>query len=600
MNNKHIRFAFISIVIALFSSKAHAFPALLNIWLTDYAQETPEAGEVGCQLCHERSTGGNGWNEYGWTLRTEFLSVEGTQQQRLLSALEAIENNISIPNTDITFLDEVEIGAQPGWREGAVNTIRLRNNTISGVISPPTTFSCGALIDPGSSLDAFCGQVDDPQAGIEQGDLQIDLQTIATDLVSPILAVSEPSSPNFIYVIEQGGTVKKVNINNGEQELFLDFSNELVDSFSFDGFDERGLLGFAFDPNYQTNNRVYTYISKNADSTADFSTLDPGQSANHQTVISEWIVVNPQGNAVTGSEREMLVIDQPQFNHNGGTIVFGPDENLFISLGDGGGANDQAAGHGEDGNSRDNTNPLGAILRIDPQGTNSANGQYGIPSDNPFVGQSGLDEIYAFGFRNPYRFSIETLENNDFNLYVGDVGQGDIEEVDLISSTDSGGNYGWNFKEGSLYFFINPDGSTFVSEQPPVNEVIPPLIDPIAEYDHGEGVSVIGGHVYTGSAISALNNRYVFGEFANFNQSPTDGRLFYLNENQEIREFDYLTRPGMFITGFGEDTQNELYIVGYQSRGDTSGSLQKLVVPGQEELCFPIRAKNGQFTIVCL
>jgi len=208
-------------------------------------------------------------------------------------------------------------------------------------------------------------------------------------------------------------------------------------------------------------------------------------------VISEWIVVNPQGNAVAGSEREMLVIDQPQFNHNGGTIVFGPDENLFISLGDG--------------------------------------------------GQSGLDEIYAFGFRNPYRFSIETLENNDFNLYVGDVGQGDIEEIDLISSTDSGGNYGWNFKEGSLYFFINPNGSTFVSEQPPENEVIPPLIDPIAEYDHGEGVSVIGGHVYTGSAISALNNRYVFGEFANFNQSPVDGRLFYLNENQEIREFDYLT-----------------------------------------------------------
>jgi len=330
--------------------------------------------------------------------------------------------------------------------------------------------------------------------------------------------------------------------------------------------------------------------------------IEPSQIANHQTVISEWVVINPQANAVASSEREVLVIDQPQFNHNGGTIVFGTDDNLFISLGDGGGANDQALGHGDNGNARDNTNPLGAILRIDPQGTNSTNGEYGIPPDNPLVGQPGLDEIYAFGFRNPYRFSIQTLENNDFNLYVGDVGQSDIEEVNRISSTEPGGNYGWNFKEGSFYFFIDRDGSTFLSDQPPANEVIPPLIDPIAEYDHGEGISVIGGHVYEGSAISGLSNRYVFGEFADFNQRPTQGRLFYLNDNEEIREFDYLTRPGMFITGFGQDTKNELYIVGTQGRGDLSGSLQKLVIPGQSqnELCFPIKTENDEVVTICL
>jgi len=371
-------------------------------------------------------------------------------------------------------------------------------------------------VDPNSSLALFCSGVDDPQStGITQGEIQIDLQTVATGFSAPVLAASEPSNPNSIYVVEQGGTIQKVNINTGEKELFLDFSGELVDGFAqqFGGFDERGLLGFAFDPDYENNNRVYTYISKNADRQADFSTLDPGQEADHQTVISEWIVINSQSNPVAGAERELLTIDQPQFNHNGGSVVFGPDGNLFISLGDGGGANDNEQGHGENGNGRDNTNPLGAILRIDPRGSNSENGMYGIPADNPFLGQSGVDEIYAFGFRNPYRISIETLPDNEFNIYVGDVGQGDIEEVDIIPSSDAGGNYGWNYKEGSLYFIINPDGTTFIRETPPDNEVIPPLIDPVAEYDHDEGISVIGGHVYTGAAISELNNIYVFGEW---------------------------------------------------------------------------------------
>ena len=381
----------------------------------------------------------------------------------------------------------------------------------------------------------------------------------------------------------------------------------MVDGFAqeFGGFDERGLLGFAFDPDYANNNRVYTYISKNADGQADFSTLDLGQQANHQTVISEWTVINPESNPVAGSEREMLIIDQPQFNHNAGSVVFGPDGTLFISLGDGGGANDNQEGHGENGNGRDNTNPLGAILRIDPRGNNSDNGQYGIPADNPFIGEAGLDEIYAFGFRNPYRISVETLPNNDFNVYVGDVGQGDIEEVDIITRSDAGGNYGWNYKEGSFYFFINPNGSTFISETPPENEIIPPLIDPVAEYDHDEGISVIGGHVYTGS-ISALNNVYVFGEWSCSFASP-EGRLFYLNEANEVREFDYITEPNIFVTGFGLDNQNEIYVVGNQSafaNAGPSGSLMKLVDPNavsdEDQLCFPVRTQDGDFTLICL
>jgi len=610
---------FVTIAMSLlFFNQTHARPSYLTTWITQYAQETPAAADTACQLCHQRSSGGNGWNEYGWQIREEFFGPQPpniTTSQRILNAFITVENqsSVSTNSESFSFLEEVTQGAQPGWAEGNVNIIRFRGEAADVTQEPPSTFTCGTLIDVTSSFELFCDGVTNPQpSGIAQGEIQLDLQTIATGLVSPVLVVSEPTSPNFVYVVEQRGTVQKVNINTGEKFLFLDFRDEVVDQFGLEngGFDERGFLGFAFDPNYANNNLVYTYISQNADSVADFSTLDSAADVDHQSVISEWAVINPQTSpAIASAERELLVIDQPQFNHNGGTITFGPEGNLFISLGDGGNRNDVGTGHGENGNGRDNTNPLGAILRIDPRGNNSANGRYGIPASNPFVGSEGVDEIYAFGFRNPFRFSIETLDNNEFNIYVGDVGQDNLEEVDLISSTSPGGNYGWNYKEGSLFFFSNPDGSSFVSTEPPANEIIPPLIDPIAEYDRDEGLSVIGGHVYTGSANTALNNKYIFAEFGQGFVVP-DGRLFYLNEQNEIREFDYTSRPNLFITGFGVDNQNELYIVGSQSafinnpfnpNVGESGELRKLVVPSQDaELCFPIRNQSGQITMICL
>ncbi|MGH7321083.1 MAG: PQQ-dependent sugar dehydrogenase [Candidatus Rokuibacteriota bacterium] len=173
-------------------------------------------------------------------------------------------------------------------------------------------------------------------------------------------------------------------------------------------------------------------------------------------------------------------------------------------------------GHQGDGNAQKLNTPLGKILRIDVNSNDSANGQYGIPADNPFVAGAGLDEIFAFGFRNPYRFSFDSATGA---LYAGNVGQNDIEEVELVVK---GGNYGWNLQEGTLFFYINGNDEGFASLQPDPARLIPAgLIDPIAQYDtHGEGHSVIGGFVYHGNRIPQLQGRYVFGEFSAGIQLP--------------------------------------------------------------------------------
>lgn len=611
MNHWILKFALAISLCVFLNTPALSMPRFSDWWFDEYDGQRA-SGESVCQLCHQRSGGGNGWNDYGWNLLIAFNILQDafpTEQQALLESLRAIEDvNTDINDPDSsTYLDEINAGTQPGWREGIVNLIRFTNGNPEQIMAPPNDLPCGVVIDQGS--DIFCAVSDPQPSSIEQGNIQLGLKTIAEGFRAPVLALAAPGEENTLYVVEQGGMIQRIDLVNGEKSLFLDFSNQLVNNFgqiNALGFDERGLLGFAFDPDYQNNRLIYTYISKNADSAADFSTLQDTslvgavQIANHQTVISQWLLENPQTAPTASAELELLVIDQPQFNHNGGSIVFGPDNYLYISLGDGGNANDQGDGHGEDGNGQNNTNPLGAILRIDPHGDNSTNGRYGIPNGNPFVGQTGLNEIYAYGFRNPYRFSFESLGNGDFNLYVGDVGQGDIEEIDRIGSDSPGGNYGWNIKEGSFFFYVNDSGSAFISDMPPPGEDVSSLIDPIAEYDHDEGVSVIGGHVYNGSAISGLANRYVFADWSRGFSNP-EGRLFYLNQSDELREFQYAVRdPGVFITGFGKDNAGELYIVGSTSFNvnNSTGSLQKLV-PVNNEYCFPVTSSTGQIVTIC-
>jgi glucose/arabinose dehydrogenase len=314
---------------------------------------------------------------------------------------------------------------------------------------------------------------------------------------------------------------------------------------------------------------------------------------------------NPLSNVETSSKRVLLRADQPQFNHNGGGIAFGPDDLLYIAFGDGGGADDKdgqpfiggdMVGHGSAGNGQDAMNPLGAILRIDPAGSNSTNGQYGIPGDNPFIGGgSKLDEIYAYGLRNAFRFSFDSQSDE---LYAADVGQNDIEEVNLIAK---GGNYGWNVKEGSKYFYPSGSNSGYVSDVAPV-PMPPGLIDPILEYDHDEGISVIGGFVYRGEKYEPMQGAYVFGDWSSDFSVPS-GRLFYSLDGNTISEFRFAGRNqlDLFLQGFGQDQTGELYLLG-NTTGTPFGSTGVVmrIDFDPEELCFPIRASYGYWAQICL
>jgi glucose/arabinose dehydrogenase len=430
---------------------------------------------------------------------------------------------------------------------------------------------------------------------IRTGHQKVVLTSAASGLVSPVWATAAPGvDPKFLFVVDQPGVLWRIDLTNGTKSVFLDVTSSVIPLgvFGPGTYDERGFLGVAFDPSYATNGLIYTFTSQPATGTPDFSTIPLGSTPDCQSVITEWHVPNPTDAGATvdtGSAREVLRLDKPQFNHNGGALVFGSDGFLYVSLGDGGGADDQdgqpfiggpTAGHGPTGNGQNLGVILGKILRIDPHGTNSANGKYGIPATNPFIGKPGaLGEIWAYGLRNPFRFSFDSETHA---LYAGDVGQNSIEEVDVITA---GGNYGWKFKEGSFFFHDNGVGAGYVDR---VNNGVPMnLIDPVAEYDHDEGLAVIGGFVYRGAMFPRLVGHYVFGDFARtFNN---DGRLFYLAKRDifvpghklrrgRIFEFRYVGQPtlGMSLLGFGQDASGEIYAL-VNGTGTPSGSTGELL-----------------------
>ena len=400
----------------------------------------------------------------------------------------------------------------------------------------------------------------------------ITLRTVATGLTAPNKGVAAPGDREHLYVVDQPGIAWKVNLASGDKTVFLDLSSRLV-SLGFLGpntFDERGFLGLAFHPDFSRNGQLYTYTSEPVAGAPTFpTTLPAGVAPDHQNVVAEWRVLS---DGSIGMRREILRIDWPQFNHDAGDIVFGPDGMLYVPTGDGGNADDQGPGHVPDGNAQNLGVPLGKILRIDVDARSSANGAYGIPDDNPFVGMTGaLGEIFAFGFRNPFRISFDR-ERGD--LYAGDVGQNDIEEVDRVVA---GGNYGWNLKEGTPFFDPRGESEDGRAGLDPVpGRPIPPgLIDPIAEYDtHLEGHSVILGFVYRGDDLRALRGHLVFGDFSrlfNFPSGPHNyGRLFHIEANsrgrqlKRIREFHITpsNAPNLAVLGFGEDSDGEVYLLG--------------------------------------
>ena len=401
--------------------------------------------------------------------------------------------------------------------------------------------------------------------------ITVGLEQVADGLLAPTAAAVAPGHRRHLFVADQNGQIWDVDLGRGGKRLFADLSSRLVRLGVFRGYDERGLLGIAFHPDFEENGLLYTFTSEPVAGPADFSTLPPGVAANCQSVVTEWAVQDPEARGLVldpGSAREVLRIDKPQFNHNGGTLVFGRDEMLYVSVGDGGAANDVGPGHAPGGNGQSLAagNVLGKILRIDPLGRDSRNGRYGIPEENPILG-GGLDEVWAWGFRNPFRMSFDRKTGR---LWVADVGQNDVEEVDVVRP---GRNYGWPVKEGTFLF----DSLGFVTADSPGSPA--GLIDPVAQYDHAtpvasvkEGSAVVGGFVYRGKAVHELRGRYVFGDYSRVFAAP-QGRLFVLADgpcggtSQCVTELGVAggTTLGWAVLGFGEDAEGEIYLLANRS-----------------------------------
>ncbi len=427
---------------------------------------------------------------------------------------------------------------------------------------------CG-LIVPAAMVgwSAGCNQTP-PQTPPDTQDpptSRIALQVVAEGLTSPLAMAVPDDGTQRLFIVDQVGLIRIVNSDGTLQSApFLDVADRMPPiGIDFGGgfiYDERGLLGLAFHPQYASNGRFYAYYN---------TPRQPGdpQEADSRVRLSEFRVSAADPNqADPGSERVLFEVVKPQFNHNGGQLAFGPDGFLYVSLGDGGGADDTDFGHNPDiGNGQDLGTLLGKILRIDVDGGLP----YAVPPDNPFVNTAGArSEIWALGFRNPWRFSFDP--GGARRLFTADAGQELFEEVSIVQR---GGNYGWRIREG--FHCFDPQNPTAPPGQcPATGRGGEPLVDPIIEYPHAQadgrpvGIAVIGGFVYRGSAISGLAGEYIFGDFST-SFGAADGSIFAAREmpdgTWERRELEVAGRSGgrieRFVLGMGQDEDGEVYVL---------------------------------------
>ena len=327
----------------------------------------------------------------------------------------------------------------------------------------------------------------------------IELQEWATGLDSPVAFAARPGS-ELLYVAEQYSGVRIVSADGTVGELALDLAGAVSTG------NEQGVLGLAFSPD---GSKLY---------------VDTTGTDNH-TRVTEYAM---DGDGIDASSaREVLFVEQPFSNHNGGDLKFGPDGMLYISLGDGGAGGDPL------GSGQDIDSLLGKILRIDPNASGSA--AYAVPGDNPFVDGDGADEVWAYGLRNPWRFSFDRLSGD---LWIGDVGQNAYEEISFGPAGVGGRNYGWNAREG-LHDYEG-------------GEMPPGAVDPVIELSHGDGnCSITGGFVYRGEAIPELVGSYVFGDFCKGDLIALDATYAPIALDQNVAQ----------LSSFGEDNDGELYAI---------------------------------------
>ncbi len=398
------------------------------------------------------------------------------------------------------------------------------------------------------------------------------LEIVVDNLVSPIGLVVAPGDTDRVFVMEQTGEIHVLKGGARVATPFLDLSEQLVRLNT--EYDERGLLGLAFHPDFATTRRLFAYYSVPPRPGAE-------APADHTNRLSEFRVsTDDPDRADPASERIILEFEQPQPNHSGGGLGFGPDGFLYLGTGDGGGRGDADEGHSPQGNAQDPAKLNGKILRIDVDGDDP----YGIPADNPLASDDGRPEIYALGFRNPWRLSWEP--SGERRLLVSDVGYGRYEEVDAVVS---GGNYGWRIREGAHCLDIERPLED-VTGCPTADDSDRPLIDPVIEYTHREvGIAVVGGYVYRGTEIPALAGRYVFADFSadwTTNDPQPRGSLLVAEPGPNDADWEWRRLSvasdkldHLFVTGMGEDSTGELYVMARRSFGPISrtGVVLKIV-----------------------
>lgn len=397
------------------------------------------------------------------------------------------------------------VNAVPGQTTASVTVRDNDESTVPALVTRPQNTSCDIPDPPLTSI-------------------KLTQVFSALSFDAPILILQAPGNNDRWYVVEQDGLIKTFQTGDNSFTIFADLTDRAVYS---GGQDERGLLGMAFHPNFQTNGEVFlSYVT-------NISSL--------RTIVSRYVSAD---NGLTiskpafNSEDKILDLSQPASNHNGGHILFGADGFLYIGLGDGGGGNDTFL------NGLNTQTLLGSMLRIDIDSSPAPGENYAIPAGNPFVGNAlVLDEIYAYGLRNPWRWSFDSQTDE---LYLGDVGQSAREEIDLI---EVGQHYGWGCFEGSLSNASYGGSCNGIINNPPIHE-----------YPRSDGTTVVGGYVYRGNNtdLSSFVGSYFFADFGFGTIWRVDPAATNVTASLEV-----LLNTGRQISSFGEDNFGELYVLSW-------------------------------------
>ncbi|WP_049996994.1 PQQ-dependent sugar dehydrogenase [Halococcus sediminicola] len=514
----------------------------------------------------------------------------GTDYRVVWKNIDGQGHNFALLDGDGEVLERTEVMSE----QGATQTVEFtaKEAMAEYVCEPHSASMHGAISFGEETQTATTTESDDGEGGSSSyfGDgptVRIETLTEGT-LTAPLDFGVPPGENGRYFVVDRLGQVYVHESGSLNEEPFIDVSDELTEITG-----EMGLLGMAFHPDYQENGRFYLrYSAPSREGTPE--------EFSHTEVLAEFETSEDGSSGLVDSERTVLEVPSPYDTHNAGAIVFGPDDGyLYVAMGDGGGAHDTDLGHvsdwyedNEGGNGQDVTeNLLGSILRIDVDGRDGDKA-YGIPDDNPLVGKEGLDEQFAWGFRNPWRMGF-----SDGELFASDVGQNGFEEIDIVEKDK---NYGWNVREGTHCFKPGPEGSRNPPEECPSK--LPPdvrggerLIPPVIEYPHsegGEGVgsAAIGGYSYGRDDIPALTGKYVFGDFRKTQETETPtGSLLAATPAEEglwdVAELSIANTDSGFVGGYilalGRDNEGRLYVLTTANPGNEATGAVHRIVPSK-------------------